>query len=129
LFCVNLATGLVIALEFPGTSYITSSGAGLDSQDAIDRFDPSQIYDWSSNPFSGIPLIGDIFAAFNYIIDLFPYLFDGLPMLLNFISSSYITSGDGQTAFLIIEYTLRAVYGLLITVFLIEFISGRIFTD
>ncbi len=84
---------------------------------------------WAATPFTGIPLIGDIFAGFNFLWQNMKYLVDGFPMLLDYIKNTYITDLSGRAAFDVIAWTLRAIYGLLITSFLIEFISGRIFTD
>jgi hypothetical protein len=74
-------------------------------------------------------VIGDIFSGFNFLYQNLGYLIDGFPMVLGWIKDNYITSPDGILAFDLIALALRAVYALLISFFLIEFISGRVFTD
>ncbi len=89
----------------------------------------TEIEGWQSSPFSGIPVIGDIFAGFQFLISNIGFLFDGFPTLLTWLGDTYITDAAGQTAFTIIAMTLRAIYALLICTFLIEFLSGRYFTE
>ena len=130
LFLINLSIGLVMGLALPGTAYVASPTTGTNATEYEQHFNSSQIAtSWSATPFSGIPIIGDIFAGFGYIYQNIQYLIDGLPKLLDYINTSYITDANGQTAFLVVANALRAIYALLITVFLIEFISGRILTD
>jgi len=129
-FILNLVVGLVIVLGFPGTEYVNPSGTGANATEYEQHFNSTQISTgWSATPFSGIPMIGDIFAGFNFLIQDIGYLIDGFPTLLTFIRNTYITYPSGQLTFDIIANALRAVYALLISLFLIEFISGRVFTD
>jgi hypothetical protein len=73
-------------------------------------------------------LIGDIFAGFNFFWQILGYLIDGFPTLLVWVGDT-IGSAEGQLAFTIIANIVRAVQALLIATFIIEFISGRVFTD
>jgi hypothetical protein len=74
-------------------------------------------------------VIGDIFYGFGVLWQNIQYLVDGLPSLLTFISDMYITDSSGLAAFAVISGALRAIYALLITIFVIEFISGRYLSD
>ena len=122
--------GLCIALSVPGTAYVSPVSGGVNATEYEQHFNATEVAEgWKATPFSGIPVIGDIFGGFNFLWQMVGYMFDGVPTLLTWISDSYITDPVGQTAFLIIANLLRAVYALLITTFLIEFISGRVFTD
>lgn len=130
IFIINLTVGLVIILAFPGTEYVSPSGTGVNATDYEAHFNSSEIIrGWGATPFSGIPVIGDIFSGFNFLVQDFGYLIDGLPTLLTYLRNTYITDSTGMTVFDIIANTLRAVYALLMCVFLIEFFSGRIFSD
>jgi hypothetical protein len=130
LFCLNLVVGLCVALSVPGTAYASPVSGGVNATEYEGHFNATEVAkSWSATPFSGIPVIGDIFGGFNFLITTVGYLFDGFPCLLTWISDSYITDVSGQLAFAVITNVLRAVYALLITIFLIEFISGRVFTD
>ena len=117
-------------MSVPGTAYVSGMNPGTNATEYEGHFNATETAEsWSSTPFSGIPLIGDIFAGFNLLWQNIHYLVDGFPLLLTYISDSYITSYEGQVAFMVIANVLRAVYALLITFFIIEFISGRVFTD
>ena len=74
-------------------------------------------------------MIGDIFAGFNFLWQNIKWIVDGFPTLLEYIKDSYVTEASGRLAFDVIANALRAVYALLISVFLIEFISGRNVSD
>lgn len=129
LFVLNLSIGIVIGLALPGTEYV-AGGQPINATEYEAHFNGTQIATgWQGTPFLGIPVIGDIFAGFNFLVQNFQYLVDGLPKLLTFISETYIADASGQLAFAVIANALRAVYALLIFVFFIEFISGRVFSD
>lgn len=114
----------------PGTLYVKAAYENVTPEEYEAHFNSTAIASgWEGSPFSGIPMIGDIFAGFNFLWQNIKYLIDGFPALLTYIDNSFITSSEGHIAFLIITNALRAVYALLITMFLIEFISGRVFTD
>lgn len=74
-------------------------------------------------------MIGDIFGGFNFFFQVIGYLLDGFPTLLVWIGDSLIGTAEGQLAFTVIANVIRATQALLIVTFLIEFISGRVFTD
>lgn len=119
-----------MALNVPGTVYVKAAYNGMSADEYEQTFNATQIATgWESSPFSGIPMIGDIFAGFNFLWQNIAYMVDGFPALLNYFDYTFITTSDGHVAFLIIENMLRAVYAILFVMFLIEFISGRIFTD
>jgi hypothetical protein len=129
LFIINLVVGVVIGLSMPGTGYVSTS-APVNASQYEDHFNSTAIAKgWGSTPFSGIPVIGDIFAGFGFLWQNIQYLVDGLPMFLNWIKTSYIVDPTAQLAFDVIANAIRALYALLIAIFLIEFISGRIITD
>lgn len=136
IFCMNLIVGLVMVLQFPGTEYVMAGDTGVNATEYEQHFNSTDItgdgadkQGWKATPFSGIPLIGDIFGGWNFLIQDIGYLFDGFPTLLTYMRNTYLTSEDGLNAFDVIANVLRAIYALLITLFLIEFISGRNITD
>lgn len=131
IFVLNLSVGLVIVLQLPGTAYSNPSGIGsVNGTEYESHFNATETAkSWSATPFSGIPVIGDIFGGFNFLWQAIGYLIDGFPTLLTWIGDSLIVDPAGQLAFAVIANVLRGVEALLVTLFLIEFISGRIFTD
>jgi hypothetical protein len=118
-----------MGLALPGTT-VVASGPVLDSSQADqyqEQFNASRIVaSWGATPFSGIPVIGDIFAGFNFMWQNVQYILNGLPMFLQYLSNTYITDIAAYNSFIIITYALEAIYAFLMVWFLIEFISGRI---
>lgn len=130
IFCLNLAIGLAITLNLPGTTNVRAAYNGVNATEYEEHFNSTEIATgWQGSPFSGIPMIGDIFAGFNFLWQNIKYLVDGFPALLTYIDNSFITTTEGHVAFLVIVNVLRAIYALLVVMFLIEFISGRSPTD
>lgn len=127
--CLNLAVGLSIALGLPGTEYVQATNPS-NASEYEGHFNATEIAEgWGATPYSGIPVIGDIFSGFQFLWRNLQYLIDGFPLLLTWISDTYIIDAAGQTAFAIIANALRAIYAVLITILVIEFITGRILTD
>lgn len=127
---LNLVVGAVVLLNVPATEYVNPVSPDLDASDYESHFNATDIAEsWSATPFSGVPIVGDIFGGFNFLWQMIGYLIDGFPTLLNWICDSYITSTAGQTAFWVIANVLRAIEAVLVCTFIIEFISGRVFSD
>jgi hypothetical protein len=113
-----------------GTEYVGADVNGADATEYEQHFNATEIANnWKYTPFIGIPIIGDIFSGFSFLWQCIGYLIDGFPTLLVWIGDSLIPSAEGQAAFTIIANVIRAAQALLIVTFLIEFISGRVFTD
>lgn len=130
LFIINLSVGVVMGLALPGTAFVHSSGSITNATQYEQQFNASKIEQWggNGNPLQGIPVIGDIFGGFIFLTQNIQFLIDGLPSLLTFIEHSYIDP-NAWWAFDVLANALRAIYAFLIVMFLIEFISGRIFTE
>lgn len=127
--CLNLATGMAISLGVAGTEYVQATNPS-NGTDYEEHFNATDIADrWSATPFSGIPVIGDIFSGFNFLFQNIQYLLDGFPMLLNWLADTYITDATARTNFSYITNALRALYAILMSIFVIEFISGRYMVD
>jgi hypothetical protein len=130
LLCVNLSFGLVIAFAVPGVAYVQPGQPDMGVDDYEGHFNSTDVAQgWTGSVFTGIPLIGDIFAGFNFLWQNIRFVVDGFPMLLEYISNTFITDASGQTAFLIVANVLRAIFAILVFTFLVEFISGRIFHE
>jgi hypothetical protein len=129
LFIINLSVGVVIGIAAPGTAYV-ANGPSVNATEYEQHFNGTAIAKgWTGTPFSGIPVIGDIFSGLGFLWQNIQYIVDGLPMFLNWIKTSYISDPNGQLAFDVIANAIRAVYALLIAIFAIEFISGRYISD
>lgn len=130
LLVLNIVIGLCIALQVPSTMYITPFAKTVNATEYEAYYNATQIAkNWKATPFSGIPVIGDIFGGFGFLWQTLGYMLDGFPTLITWIGDSFITNPEGQTAFWILANMLRAIQAILITMFIIEFISGRIWTD
>ena len=118
-----------MGLALPGTGYV-ANGPPVNATEYEQHFNGTAIAKgWSGTPFSGIPIIGDIFSGLGFLWQNVQYIVDGLPMFLNWIKNSYITDTSAQLAFDVIANAIRAIYALLIAMLAIEFISGRYFTE
>lgn len=127
--CLNLATGLTIALALPGTEYVQPANPS-NASDYEEHFNATDIAEgWEATPYSGIPIIGDIFSGFQFLWRNIQYLVDGFPMFLTWISDTYLVDASARLSFLIITNALRAVYAILMSLMVIEFITGRYPTD
>ena len=128
--CLNLATGMVIALELPGTEYVQPAKPEMSAEDYEAHFNATETAEgWGATPILGIPVIGDIFSGFQFLFNNIRYLIDGFPMFLAWVSDTYIIDAGAQTAFGYITNALRAIYAILMSIFVMEFISGRVVTE
>ena len=131
--CLNLATGMVIALALPGTAYVMANNPGNPVSNASDyesHFNATEVAEgWQATPFSGIPVVGDIFSGFQFLFQNLQYLIDGFPTFLTWISDTYLVDASARAAFSIISNGLRAMYAILMSIWVIEFISGRYMTN
>jgi len=128
--CVNLGIGLVFAFNVAGTEYVGSSTSPTNASQYESHFNATNIAEsWGATPFSGIPVIGDIFAGFQFFFSNIQFLIDGFPMFLTWIGDTFVADATAQAGFSILAMVLRAIEAILISVLLIEFISGRYLTD
>lgn len=130
LACLNLSIGMVIALALPGTVYHQPASFGGNVTEYEQRFNATDVAEkWKATPFTGIPVVGDIFSGFYLFFSQIRFLIDGFPTLLTWISDAYITSEAGRTAFTVIANALRAVFALVLAFFVVEFITGRVLSE
>lgn len=126
----NLVIGVIIALQVPATEYVSPVSPTVNSTEYESHFNATEVAEgWKATPFSGVPVIGDVFAGFNFFWQMMGYMADGLPTLLDWICYSFITDANGQIAFWILANAIRAIQAALVVTFLIEFFSGRVITD
>lgn len=116
-----------MGLALPGTGSV-ANGPAINGTEYQQQYNASSIVDqWGqSTPFSGIPIIGDIYNGFLFMWNYLQYLLNGFPMFLQWIAQTYITDVAAYNSFILISYALEAIYAFMIVWFLIEFISGRI---
>lgn len=133
IICLNLATGLAIALQLPGTEYVQATDPGDGQQspgEYEEHFNATETGEqWGASANIGIPIIGDIFAGFYFLAVNWHFLIDGFPIFLNWISDTFILDASGRLTFAILSNTLRGLYAVLMSIFFIEFISGRHLTE
>jgi len=128
--CLNLSVGLVIGLGLPGTEYMQPAQPAMSAEDYEEHFNATDIVGgWDTNIITGIPIIGDIFSGLQFLWRNFQYLIDGFPMFLTWISDTYILDAETQTALNYIIWVLRGIYAIMMGVFVIELISGRVIAD
>lgn len=127
--CINISTGIVLNLNFPGTEYVQLTNP-TNMSEYEEHFNASQIADsWGATDLYGIPVIGDIFSGFQFLFRGFQYLIDGFPMFLFWMSDSFILSATAKASFTYIIWALRGMASIVFAIFVIEFISGRYMTE
>lgn len=127
--CLNLSVGMAIQLGVAGTEYFQPTNPS-NATEYEEHFNATAIADkWAATPFSGIPILGDIFRGFQFLYQNLQYLIEGFPMFLDWISDTYITDATARLHFSYITNALRAIYAVLMSIFVIEFISGRVMVD
>lgn len=131
--CLNLATGVALALGLPGTEYVYSADPGGYQQNATyyeEHFNSTEVAErWGANTNLGIPIVGDIFSGLYFLAINWQYLIDGFPIFLDWVSDSFITDASAKAAFDIIANALRAIFAILMAIWFIEFIAGRYVTQ
>lgn len=126
IICLNLATGVVTELGIPGTSAVSPSPQA-DASDYESHFDVEEVAEWKSQPFSGIPILGDVYFAFSTFSRMVSYIFVGFPVFLYSLGDNFITDPEGLVAFQIIAGAIGALFAVVMCLFLLWFISGREF--
>jgi len=117
---------MAITLAFPGTEYASPLQGGGNSTDYQQRFNSTDItQDWQAKPFSGVPILGDIFSGFYFLFNNWEFLISGLSYVFRWIGDSYLTSPTMQTAFTVIANVILAVYAILMVTFMLYMITGR----
>ena len=127
--CLNLGALLVFNLGLAGTEYLEGSSP-IEIDEYETHFNASEISaSWGAVHLYGIPVIGDIFSGFQFLFRNLQYLLDGFPMFLNWISDSFIVDAQAKTSFNVIMLALRGMFAITMSMFVIEFISGRYMTE
>lgn len=127
--CLNLATGLVIELNLPGTEYVMATNPS-NVTEYPEHFNATEVAEsWESTPFSGIPIVGDIFSGFQFLLRGLQYLIAGFPMFLSWMGDAFIVDSTALFAYNTIIAVLYAVFSITMAIFVIEFISGRYMTE
>jgi hypothetical protein len=125
----NLVTGLAFDLGIAGTQYVHGLSPS-NSTNYASQFNATKVATtWKSNPLQSIPLIGDIYSGFQFIVQNLPYLAGGLHLLLVWISDTFIVDPAAKAAFGYFIDLFDAIYTVLLFWFFIEFISGRYTSD
>lgn len=125
IIALNLATGLVCELHAPGTEYVYPSNPE-STTDYEGHYNASEIAEgWTSRPFSGIPLIGDIFYGFQTFFRLVSYVFVGFPTFLYTFGDYFITDPAGLGAYHLIVGSITAMFFVVMAFYVVWFISGR----
>lgn len=127
--CLNLATGLVFVLQLPGAGDVLGQNPS-NATEYGSHWNATEVAEgWGATPFSGIPVIGDIFSGLSFLWRVLPYLIDGFPQFITWLGDTYIRDKATQLVFNIIANVIRAIFAIMMGLFVVEFISGRIMTE
>lgn len=132
--CMNITIFMVMNARgenneylFPGVNYTRPLNASGTVSNYEERFNASDVVEkWQSTPFSGIPVIGDIFSGLSLFYNQYRFLIDGVPALTDWFSSFVPVN---NTAFAIFSNAFRVLVAIMVATLLIEFVSGRRLID
>lgn len=126
--CLNLATGMIVELgglgAIPGTEYMqpTMPSNASDYESHFNATEVAEKWTWTNY---GIPILGDIFAAFEFAFRAIEYVIAGFPLFLMWMGNTFIVDATALLAYNIIVGVLCAIFYILMFFYAIEFISGR----
>jgi len=107
----------------PGLDYTRPINASGSIEEYVEQWNTTGILeDWRGEGPTNLPIVGDLFSGVTNFWDKFRFLIDGIPSLLDWFSSFLPVQA---TAFTIIAWAIRALTGIMFTIWVIEFISGR----
>ena len=125
IICLNLATGMVIELALPGTAYVMPSNP-TNASEYEAHYNATQIAEgWSFPPSLGVPMFGDIWSGFSFLVRMITYTLVGFPLFLGWLGDSFITDASALTAWNIIKTAILAMFSVFMALFFVWFISGR----
>jgi hypothetical protein len=127
---VNISIFMVMNAEttsgdpiIPGLNYSRPLNASGTIEDYEERLNATDVMaDWRGEGATNLPIIGDLFSGVTQFWDRFKFLVDGIPSLLDWFGSFLPVSATG---FNIVAWAVRAITAIMVTIFVIEFISGR----
>jgi hypothetical protein len=135
---LNIAVTLVFTLAnlgvIPGVTYIYQNNTVITGQTMEETFNGTQTADtWASgqtalnplNLYGNLNLLAMVTSFFGTI----RLLIDGFPALLDWIKFTFISDATGMLVFDAFAWGIRGLFGLMIFLFAIEFISNRNVTD
>lgn len=134
ILCINTMFTLVLNLNAAGTpigglQYVQPTNTTGSFNDTTSRFNATQIANqWSQNTFN-IPVIGDIWSGFSFLIKNIGYLLGGFAFMFAWIGDSMLTDSSARVAFDILSGAIGAIFSVLMALWMVEIISGRVLND
>jgi len=134
LACVNIAIIIIMSTRsstgtyvFPGVNYSRPLNASGSASEYMERYNATETVEaWESTPFSGIPIIGDIFSGLSLFYNQFRFLAEGFSPLLNWFTSFLPVD---TTVLTVLCGGLVALHWIMVCTLIIEFVSGRQLID
>lgn len=123
--CVNVAVIIVLHLNVPGVSYASGLSNGLGSiADIQGRFNATDIGNrLGQNPVLGF--LDFLSSGVSLLAGYIGYFLFGFAAVLSWFGPMFIQDAAGLAAYNFLVGVFGAVFGLLIVIWLIEFVSGR----
>lgn len=127
MICLNLATGMAMELGNLGAVPLgdvqaTNPGNSSDYESHFNATEVAKKWTWTDY---GVPILGDIFSAFDIVFRTIEYVIAGFPLFLMWIGETFIVDATALLAYNIVVGTLSALFYILMFFYAIEFISGR----
>ena len=134
LACINIVAIIIMNTTtasgdylFPGVKYAKPLNASGSYDEYLERFNATETVEkWQSTPFSGIPIIGDIFSGLNLFWNQFSFLAAGFAPMLTWLTSLVPVN---TTVLTLLCAGLVMLHWVMLCTLIIEFVSGRQLID
>lgn len=131
--CLNLSVYLAVKLELPGVSDVTPNVEGSPAMNVTqyrEHFNATETVERYEENTEGINiLVGFISSGLTLIFRDIQYLILGFPLFLVWVGNNFILDTVARTAYTYIIGVLVAIFYILMSVYVVEFISGRYHTN
>jgi hypothetical protein len=133
---MNLTVLMIMDLgsigAIPGVVYMQQLNATGTTTQYQERFNASAIIDprtgWNP-PTVSIPIIGDVFGGLMFFFKQVAFIIAGFPLWLLSLGNTYITDTNGLLTWNIIAGTISAIFGIYMSWFIIQLITGRVLNE
>lgn len=128
---LNLVAGLMNSqyINVPGSEYASGLDeelTGSNSTNYIGTFNASDLMqDQQPGIIESLPYLGNVYAFFMAMWNAITMIIDGFPQMLTQLGSTFELGIQGQSVFDSIANVVRAIFGFVIFMWLVQLVTGR----
>jgi len=113
----------------PGMGYTQQLNATGTTEQYAERFNATTIMVIWKPPTINIPIIGDVFGGLMFFFTQILFIIAGFPIWIVSLGQAYITDATGLLVWNVIAGTISAIFGIYMSWFIIQLITGRVLND